>query len=205
MHLSIKLFVTANLLVALTGLAQMPPPEPRMNMAGANSSGGTSPHETTSAMIGPNRVTITYGRPFSKAPGSNEIRKIWGGLVPWGEAWRAGSDEATTLITQQRLTIGTYTVQPGIYTLYMVPVETGPSKLAISTNVGKWGIPVDETKDLARVDMVKEPLSLTLNNGTKLTQMDQFTILIVPNADGTGSLKFLWEKTQFSVGLKNAP
>ena len=43
-----------------------------------------SPHETISAVINGNRVTITYGRPYSKDPKSDKIRKIWGELVPWG-------------------------------------------------------------------------------------------------------------------------
>src|SRR5262245_44719844 len=67
----------------------------------AASTGGNSPHETTSAVIDGNRVTVTYGRPFTKHPKSGEVRKIWGGLVPYGKAWRMGSDEATLLITQQ--------------------------------------------------------------------------------------------------------
>ena len=50
-----------------------------------------------------NRVTITYGRPYSIKPGTTEVRKIWGGLVPWGKADRMGSDEATLLLTQQSL------------------------------------------------------------------------------------------------------
>ena len=59
----------------------------------AASTGGVSPHETTSTVIDGCRVTITYGRPFTKDPKTGEARKIWGGLVPWDKAWRTGSDE----------------------------------------------------------------------------------------------------------------
>src|SRR5262249_36308259 len=90
-----------------------------------SSSGGKSPHETTSAVIDQNRVTLTYGRPFSKDPASGSIRKIWGGLVPWGKAWRTGSDEATLLITQKDIMIGETTILAGAYTLYTVPMEDG--------------------------------------------------------------------------------
>src|SRR3954464_11858527 len=68
------------------------------------SSGGVSPHETISTVIGDRRtgcrVTVTYGRPFTKDPKTGEPRKIWGGLVPWDKADRLGADEATLLITQ---------------------------------------------------------------------------------------------------------
>ena len=74
------------------------------------STGGASPHETTSTVIDGNRVTITYGRPFTKDPKSGEMRKIWGGLVPYGKAWRMGADEATLLITQQPINFGETTI-----------------------------------------------------------------------------------------------
>ena len=64
------------------------------------------PHETISAVIDGNRVTVTYGRPYTKNPRTGEVRKIWGGLVPYGKPWRMGADEATLLITQQPIVMG---------------------------------------------------------------------------------------------------
>src|SRR5271168_2452727 len=65
-----------------------------------------SPHETTSAVIDGDRVTIVYGRPYTKDHKTGEMRKIWGGLVPYGEVWRTGADEATLLITQKPILFG---------------------------------------------------------------------------------------------------
>jgi hypothetical protein len=150
-----------------------------------------SPHETISSVISGNRVTITYGRPYSKDPKSTEIRKIWGGdkpLVPPGKAWRLGADEATLLITQQPIMIGDLSVPAGAYTLYMVPMENGASKLAVSTAIGGWGIPVDEKHDLGRVDLKKDTVD---------KQVDQLTLAL----DRTGLLKITWENAQFSVPI----
>ena len=61
-----------------------------------------SPHETISATIDGNKVTIVYGRPYSKNPNTGEIRKIWGGLVPYGKVWRTGADEKTLLKRNNR-------------------------------------------------------------------------------------------------------
>jgi hypothetical protein len=155
-----------------------------------NSTGGHSPHETTSAVIDGNRVTITYGRPYTKDPKSGEARKIWGGLVPYGQPWRMGSDEATTLITQKPLQMGATTIPAGVYTLYMMPSETGASQLVFSTGLGGWGIPVDTAHDLARVDLEKSALE---------KPADQFTMGITKNPAGGGVLKLSWESTQFSV------
>src|SRR6478672_7649170 len=104
--------VAASLLAAL--------PQSSAQPARVASTGGTSPHETTSTVVEGNRVTITYGRPFTKDPKSGEMRKIWGGLVPYGKAWRLGADEATTLITQQPIAFEDTIVPAGAYTLYMV-------------------------------------------------------------------------------------
>ena len=124
------------------------------------------------------------------------MRKIWGGLVPWDKAWRLGANEATTLIAQSALVIGGTTIPAGAYTLYMVPSETGTSKLAISKTIGGWGIPVDEKNDVARVDLKKDVLE---------NSVDQLTITVGRGASGGGLIKIAWEKTQYSVEFANAP
>jgi hypothetical protein len=149
-----------------------------------------SPHETVSAVIDGNRVTMTYGRPFAIKPGTTEARKIWGGLVPYGRPWRMGADEATTLITQKPLQLGGTTIPAGVYTLYMMPSETGTSQLVISTGLGGWGIPVDTAHDLAKVDLEKSALD---------KPVDQFTMAVAKNGAGGGVLKLAWESTQFSA------
>ena len=153
-----------------------------------------SPHETISSVLGDwsngNRITIVYGRPYTKDHKTGEMRKIWGGLVAWDKADRLGADEATLFITQQPIQIGETTILAGAYTLYTVPSETGPFKLAFSTNLGKWGVPVDETHDLARVDMKKDALD---------KPVDQLTLAIDKDQAGGGVLKIMWETNQYSV------
>jgi hypothetical protein len=156
-----------------------------------------SPHETFSTVLGErstgNRITITYGRPYTKSPKTGEPRKIWGGLVPWDAAYRLGADEATLLTLQNPLVIGGAAVPAGAYTLYLVPSETGASKLGISTTVGQWGDPVDEAHDLVRVDAAKEALA---------SPVSQLTLAVEKDASGGGTLKIMWESTGFSVPIK---
>src|SRR5436190_9825619 len=162
----------------------------------AASTGGASPHETIGRVIGDRRtgcrVTITYGRPYSVKPGTTETRKIWGGLVPWGKAWRMGSDEQTIIIVNKPIVMGDVTIPANTaFALYMIPQENGTSKLAISKRIGEWGIPVDESQDLGRVDLKKETVEKSV---------DQFTMAIEPDqATGGGVIKMTWESTQFSV------
>ena len=84
-----------------------------------------SPHETVSKVIDGNRVMIVYGRPYTKDPDTGQNRKIWGDLVPFGEVWRTGADEATLLITQKPIIIGGATIPAGAYTLRTLPNEDG--------------------------------------------------------------------------------
>jgi hypothetical protein len=154
----------------------------------------TSPHETISTTLGDwrtgCRVTIVYGRPYTKDPNSGESRKIWGSLVPYDKAWRLGADEATLLITEQPLTFGEMTVPAGAYTLYMVPAENGPSKLAFSSRIGKWGIPVDESHDIARVDLKQQNLA---------KPVEQLTLTVESTPAATGVLKIAWETTAYTL------
>jgi len=155
---------------------------------------GVSPHETITATVDGAQVSVTYGRPYTKKPGTDDVRKIWGGLVPYGKVWRTGADAATILATDQTLVFGDITVPAGKYTLFTLPVENGASKLIINKRTGQWGIPYneknEEKNELGRVDMKKDTLD---------TAVDQFTMAVESNPSGGGVLKLSWEKTQFSV------
>jgi hypothetical protein len=145
-----------------------------------------SPHETVSAVSGGNRVTLVYGRPYTKDPHSGEARKIWGGLVPSGQVWRTGADEATLFITQKAIVLGGTPIPAGAYTLYTLPAEDGSAKLIVNKQIGQWGTQYDEKQDLARVDLKKETLD---------KPVDQFTMEVTRN----GELKMMWESTGYSV------
>jgi len=133
-------------------------------------------------------ITVTYGRPFATHPRTGVKRAVWGELVPWGKAWRLGADEATLLINPHTLVIGSTTIAPGAYTIYMVPEKMGTS----SRNIGKWGVPVDEGSDVARVDLKMDPL---------MERAEQLTIEIENTSPKAmmGTLRIKWENTQFSV------
>src|SRR5580700_35193 len=152
-----------------------------------------SPHETVSKVIDGNRVMIVYGRPYTKDPNSGQDRKIWGELVPYGEVWRTGADEATLLITQKPIVIAGTTIPAGAYTLRTLPNQDGTAKLIINKQIGQWGMgpgSYDEKQDLVRVDLKKEAVD---------TPVDQFTMAVSKDPSSGGVLSMVWEKTEFSV------
>ena len=184
--------VTSVLAAGLCAQAQ-PQPQPPARVA---STGGKSPHETTSTVIDGNRVTITYGRPYAKG------RKIWGtaadkALVPDGAIWRTGSDEATILITQQPIEMGGTTIPAGAYTLWTLPDSSGTTRLIVNKQIGQWGINprdpktvYDEKNDVVRVDLKKD---------TTPAAVEQFTMAAQKNSAGGGLIKLSWENTEYSV------
>jgi hypothetical protein len=153
-----------------------------------------SPHETVSKVIDGSRVMVVYGRPYTKDPDNGQDRKIWGDLIPYGEVWRTGADEATLLITQKPIVIGGSTIPAGAYSLWTLPSQDGTAKLIINKQIGQWGLgpgSYDEKEDLARIDLKKETLD---------TPVDQFTMEVSKPATGDGGvLRMMWEKTAFSV------
>lgn len=146
-----------------------------------------SPHETVNATVEGAKITIVYGRPYSKDPKSGEKRKIWGTLVPYGKVWRLGADEATLFTTDKELTVGGNDIEPGTYSLYLVPEEDG-AKLIVNKQTGQWGTKYDEKQDLVRIGLKKEPVA---------KPTDQFTIAV-----DNGLLKFMWEDVQYSTPIK---
>jgi DUF2911 family protein len=141
-----------------------------------------SPHETVNATVDGAKISITYGRPFAKG------RKIVGGLVPYGQVWRTGADEATTLVTDKMLMLGSAHITPGTYTLYTLPGE-GSWQLIINRQTGQWGTEYNQQQDMARVPM---------KVGKTNSPVEQFTIAIADTPSG-GELRLSWENTQATL------
>ena len=157
-----------------------------------------SPPDVATATIDGNEVKIAYSRPQMKDPKSGEIRKIWGGLVPYGKVWRTGANEATILTVQNPIVLGGFELAAGKYSLFTVPMEGAGSKLIINTKTGQWGIPYKEEEEkaneLARVDLKR---SMTSAN------VDPFTISVEKTGAGAGKITFAWADAQYTIGFKN--
>lgn len=151
-----------------------------------------SPHETVSATIDGAQVKIVYGRPYTKNPKSDEMRKIWGGLVPYGKVWRMGADEATLLTTDKDLELGGTKIPAGSYSLYLQPEEDGAAKLLVNKQTGQWGTDHDEKQDFATINLKKGTLSAPVN---------QFTIALDGKTGGSGMLQLKWESTEYSAPI----
>ena len=178
-----KIFaIAATLLFAVSALAQQPRPSPP----------GTADFSFTDGK----KITVAYSRPKINDPKTGEKRVIYGQLVPWGQEWRAGANEATSFKTDTGLDIGGTKVPAGSYTLYVLPQQNGPWKLIVSKKTGQWGIPYPGAQDdLARIDMKTSKTPRTV---------EQFTIAFNPPKGNATTLNLDWENTRASVAIKES-
>ena len=150
--------------------------------------GGGKPSPAASATCdlgGGKTIKTDYSSPRMKG------RKIYGGLVPFGEVWRTGANEATTFVTSADVKVGGKTVPAGSYTIFTVPTADKWT-LIINKTTGEWGIPYKyESAELARVDMKVSKLPAPLEN---------FTISYDKSPDGC-TLRLDWETTRASVEI----
>ena len=112
-----------------------------------------------------------------------------GQLVPWGQVWRTGANQATHLKTNFDMKFGDAPVTKGTYTLWTVPSETSWT-IVVNKQTGQWGTNYDEKQDLARFDVRPEQTPALV---------DTFTIALQATGSAGGVMKLMWEHTLVSV------
>ncbi|HEV3375188.1 MAG TPA: DUF2911 domain-containing protein [Candidatus Acidoferrum sp.] len=143
------------------------------------------PAKAMCSLAGGKSITVDYSSPRRKG------RKIFDELVPFGQIWRAGANEATTLVTDTDVTVGGTAVPAGSYTIFTIPGEAKWT-LIISKKTGEWGTAYPgPSNDLARVDMKVSKLPAAVEN---------FTIAFDPGGGGC-TLRMEWETTRASVDI----
>lgn len=145
-----------------------------------------SPPATASCTLADGKsVTVNYSSPRVKG------RKIFGDLVPYGQVWRAGANEATTFVTAADLKVGGKDVPAGSYTIFAVP-EQDKWTLVISKKTGEWGTAYPGPgEDLVRIDMKASKLPSLVEN---------FTIAFDKSGGGC-TLRMEWENTRATVDV----
>ncbi len=133
-------------------------------------------------------VMVDYSSPRANG------RKIFGGLVPYGQVWRAGANEATTFVLNTDLMVGGKLVPAGSYTIFAIP-ELGKWTLIINKKTGEWGVPyTGEATELARIPMKVSTLPAAVEN-----------FIITFDKNGSGCTMHLdWENTRASVDISES-
>lgn len=141
-----------------------------------------SPRKEMKGKIGATEITVNYGSPAVRN------RVIWGGLVPNGEVWRAGANEATSIQFSTDVMVEGKPLAAGRYGFFTISNEDKWT-LIFNSVADQWGaFDYDATKDVLRVDVMPQ------SKGENAEQLDY---QIEGNA-----VQLRWEKiaVPFTVG-----
>ncbi|MFN0008913.1 MAG: DUF2911 domain-containing protein [Planctomycetota bacterium] len=146
-----------------------------------------SPGATLKQRVGLTDFEIAYSRPSVKG------RKIFGGLVPFGEVWRTGANAATKLTFSTDVGFEGQLVPAGSYALVTIPGEKEWTVI-LSKVTGEWGAyAYDEKNDQLRVKV--KPVALP-------ELVETMTIDLGALRDDAATLTIAWEKTRVPVKLE---
>jgi hypothetical protein len=142
-----------------------------------------SPRLQTEGTINGTKVMIDYGAPSVKG------RTIWGSLEKYGQVWRAGANENTTVSFDKDVNIGGESLAAGKYGFFLIPNENGEWVAIFSKKNDAWGaFSYSEAEDALRltikaefVDDVQEQLMYAIDNS---------------------GIVFAWEKVRLSIPVE---
>jgi hypothetical protein len=149
-----------------------------------NDEARTSPNAAVSQTIGTTEVRITYGRPQVNG------RTIFGDLVAYGEVWRTGANEATTISFSSDVRVQGEELAAGTYSLYTIPGQDSWT-LIFNDIANQWGTQYDESEDVLRVEA--EPQSADSR------EMMTFLFTNVDDTSGTGVLHWSDVRVPFEI------
>src|ERR1035437_393116 len=131
-------------------------------------------------------VEIVYSRPGVKG------RTIFGGLVPYGQVWRTGANNATKITFSTAVKLNGAGIPAGSYSLFTIPGENEWT-IIINKNVGQSGLQYDEQADVVRFKVTPVKLAETI---------ETFAIEINHITDESAVLNLVWEKTVVPIKLE---
>lgn len=139
-----------------------------------------SPPMSASVTIAGKAIRVDYGAPSMRG------RKIMGSLVPFGEVWCAGANDATTLTTAADLDIAGLRIPKGTYTLWAIPNKSEWT-LIVNRQTGQWHTEYNENRDLGRVKINVKPVA---------APVERFRIQLQAAGASQGMLSLIWETTE---------
>lgn len=177
------LFVTA----VAASLVAAPASAQKTTQTGVGNGG--SAHVKSEWTVSGANIVITYGKPSLK--GRPESK-----MMPLGEPWRTGADQATVITTDKMLHFGSVMLKPGSYTINTIPGEK-EWQIVFGTlkAPGQWGVPYQKDLELARA-----PMKL----GKTKTPVEQVTYSIDPAKSG-GTLRIEWGTVSVATPFTVAP
>lgn len=150
-----------------------------------------SPLGETTITLGGAEAKVCYGRPSAKG------RVVMGELVPFGEAWRLGANEATAIHLPFEAEVGGVELEPGSYSIYAVP-GASQWEFFINRNFQRWGIPINDEVTAENVGSFTRPVAATED------PVEQLTFRWETHAADMGHLIVEWENTRLEIPIRKS-
>lgn len=146
-----------------------------------------SPPATASGKVKGATITINYSSPAVKG------RTIFGGLVPYGEVWRAGANEATVFETDKDIKVEGKTLPAGKYSIYAIPGEKEWT-IIFNKQTGQWGV---KRGGVTSRDEAQDALTVQV----KPKKSSAFAERLAYEVTSSG-FALRWENTEVPVSIK---
>jgi hypothetical protein len=145
-------------------------------------------------------VSVIYGRPYKR--GRNNIFGAKDAIVPFGERWRTGANEATEITLTGNLLVGGKPLRAGTYSLFTTP---GPETWTVHFNskLGLDGLGVFADNKFTPVELGPTDVLVVTTKAIQLPEdkeVDQFTIELERTASGA-DMVLRWIRTEVRVPL----
>ena len=118
-----------------------------------------------------------------------------GALVPYGEPWRMGADEATAIHVPFPARIAGVGVAPGWYSLYAIP-EAKQWRIVVNRDARRWGTPINDAvraKDVGSGLVSAEHLD---------APVEALTMTLQPTSQSAATLNVEWENTRVRIPIE---
>jgi hypothetical protein len=145
-----------------------------------------SPLAVVSARYKNTYLKVTYSQPHKKG------REIFGGLVPFGEVWRTGANEATELTVTKDIYLNGNLLKAGTYSVFSIP-EKIKWTIIINSEPGLWGsYNYNQKLDVMRFDVPVQNLEEVY---------EPFTLRLDHNND-KADLSMMWDRTKITIPIR---
>ena len=161
-----------------------------------------SPLGWSRVAIGDAYVSVVYGRPYKRGRNNVFGTKDSGAIVPFGERWRTGANEATEITVTKNVLVGGKPLAAGTYSLSTTP---GPDSWTIHFNsrLGLDGLGTFADNKFTPVDLGPTDVMTVTAKATQLPQdkeVDQFTIDFERTGSGA-DMVLRWIRTEVRVPI----
>ena len=135
--------------------------------------------------ITPPLVKVLYGRP------SNNGKKVFGNIIPFGEVWRTGFNEATEIKFYKDVEFAGKKVLAGSYVLVTIPGEK-EWKVILNSQLDTWG--AFQYNPLFNVAEVTVPVN-------KAEELETFSIVFKKKSENI-EMVLGWDATRVKIPLQ---